>query len=54
MENILNNAKLSLYHLPRRRGCALRLGFHRRVGILVNGGEIWMSNLHTHYWRAKK
>ena len=54
MENILNNEKLSLYHLPRRHGCACCLGFRRRGGILANGGEIWMSNPHTRCWRAKK
>ena len=54
MKNILNNAKLSLYHLPRRRGCARCLGFRRRGGILVDDGEMWISNPRTRCWRAKK
>ena len=40
MENILNNAKLSLYHLPHRHVCARCLGFCQQRGILANGGEI--------------
>ena len=54
MEKILNNTKLSLYHLPHRRGCARCLGFRRRGGILANDGEMWMSNPRTRCWRAKK
>ena len=39
MKNISNNAKLSLYHLRHRCGCACGLGFHRGGGILEKDGE---------------
>ena len=39
MKNILNNVKLSLYHLWHCRGCACCFGFRRRGGILANDGE---------------
>ena len=48
MKNTLNNAKLSLYHLPRHRGCARCLEFCQRGGILENDGEMWMLNPRTH------
>ena len=54
MENILNNANLSLYHLPRRRGCARCLGFRRWGGILANSVESLISNPRTRCWRGKK
>ena len=39
MKNILNNAKLSLDHIRRRRGCAGDLKFCRRGGILTRDVE---------------
>ena len=54
MEKILNNAKLSLYHLPRRRGWARCLGFRRWGGILANSAETLMSKPRTRCWRGKK
>ena len=39
MKNISNNAKLSLDHIRRRRGCACDHGFCRQGGILARDGE---------------